>query len=60
MIILMALISDGISEIGADVRGDLGYLICWRHLFRYKGSHKSKISFKKDLYSYIREKHVLS
>ena len=30
----MVLILDGYSEIGAQVRSDLGYLICLRHLFK--------------------------
>ena len=36
MIVVMVLILDDILEIGAHVRGDLGYLICWRHLFKSK------------------------
>ena len=53
----MVLILDGDSDIGAQVRCILSYLICLRHLI--KSSHKS-FFFRKDQFSVMHAQLVLS
>ena len=55
----MVLILDGNSELGAQVRSNLCYLICLRHLL-WSGAVTKRIFFlQKDLFSFMRAPHVL-
>ena len=56
----MALILHGNSELCAHIWSALRYLICLRHLFLIETSHKSLFCFRKDLFSFIYVKTVLS
>ena len=57
----MVLILDGISELGAHVRSNLGYLVCLRHSNKSSAvTDRIFFFFRKDLFPFMREQPVLS
>ena len=49
----MVLRLDGNSELGTNVRSDLGYFICLRHLFRSRAVQVGKKSDPISFHSYL-------
>ena len=50
---------EGNSEISAHIRINLYYLICLRHLIRPRAVTHEIFFLQKDLFSFMREQHVL-
>ena len=48
-VLSIVLILDGISEVGAHVRRNLGYLICLKHLFTSRAVTNRNAIYRKDL-----------
>ena len=59
VMMIIALLLDGNSEIGAHVKSNLCYLICSRHLICSRADTK-RIFIRKPLLSFVRTQHVLS
>ena len=56
----MVLTCEGNLEIGARLRSDLDYLICFRHLFKSRAVANLKLFVRKDLLAFTSAQRVLS